>query len=150
MYGWESGAGVNYQNSIDEPLPAQWNHLALVFDGEQQRLFVNGKLLKEQSAPQPGPLNHERPLMFGGFETMDSNHFSSGLLRSLRISKRALYAADFEPTPRLEADAETILLYDFERDSQWITSQKVYDFSDNENSGEVKNAWWGDPDGESD
>ena len=142
MYGWERGKGKNEQDSIDESLPLTWHHLALVYNGHQQLLFVNGELLRKKHAAKPGPLKRERPLVIGGFETKGGLRSSRGLLRSIRISRAALYDSDFTPPELLRPSADTVLLYDFGNSRDWLTSEEIPDLSGREKDGQLCNAWW--------
>ncbi len=140
--GWENGSGADYHEAIDRPLPLQWNHIALVYDGSDQHLFLNGERLKRVQAPNPGPLTRERRLMIGGHQSGRRKVFSSGFLRSIRISKQAVYRSDFTPNDVLQARADTVLLFQFGAAGDWKTSQEVTDLSGNGNNGTLHGAWW--------
>jgi hypothetical protein len=140
--GWESGKGGNYYVSLNQSLALQWNHLALVYDGNRQRIFLNGKLLDQKSAPKPGKFVPGRDLMIGGHQSLTKELFSTGRLRSVRISKVVVYESEFAPDATLDVEGSTVLLFDFGRDRDWMTSSVVPDLSGNGNNGIVHNAWW--------
>jgi hypothetical protein len=110
--GWESGRGANVEAAVGFGNKDEWNHVAMVFDGTRQRVFLNGKPIRSRRAAKPGPLNLERPFILGAHHYAESLSFGTGLLRSLRITSRARYRGEFGPLPILEADEGTIVLYD--------------------------------------
>ncbi len=105
--GWEAGvpeglispeARIEKGIHAGEELPVNaWSHLALSFDGEQLRLYVNGELVKEAAAA--GPQGGEGPLQLGGAPVF-SDYFK-GVIDEVRVYDRALSAEE------VEADEET-------------------------------------------
>ena len=110
--GWESNAGENSQSVFGALQPDQWHHVAMVFDGTRQIVFVDGYLKQFCSALKPGRLNETRPLIIGAHQYKNLR-FGSGRLLMLRISRVARYSSNFEPQPTLGSDSDTVLLYDF-------------------------------------
>ena len=136
--GWESGKGKNYQFSVGDKLPASWNHLALVYDGKQQLIFVNGRLTRRAPAPKPGPLNKTRQFLIGTHDYGRKWNYGSGLLRSVRVSKTLRYNAQFAPAQRLTADGDTVLLYNFSRGQ----GMRVSDQAGGKRGGTIHGAVW--------
>jgi hypothetical protein len=92
--------------------PGRWYHLAGVFDGQEVRMYVDGKLVGR--APGSGVRRQRSlPLIIGadvdGLERPVS--FTPGLVDEIRISKGARYTGEaFEPTLRHDPDDDTLLL----------------------------------------
>jgi hypothetical protein len=74
-----------------EALPQDaWSHLAVVSDGEDTRLFVNGKVVATE--PSYTPQGTEAPLRIGGIEAW--GHYFDGTIDNIRIFDRALSAGE--------------------------------------------------------
>ena len=94
----------------------RWHHLAGVFDGREVRLYADGKLVDSASGQATRVVNH-LPLVIGG--EMDRNGTIAspydGLVDAVRISTVARYDGPaFTPERRPEADADTVLLLNFD------------------------------------
>jgi tetratricopeptide (TPR) repeat protein len=109
--GWRSGRGIDHVRSLGEPPRDSWVHLAMVFDGERQILFVNGKRVQAVASPRPGPLDKLRAFIVGSHAFKEPT-FGSGLLGALRVSKVPRYGPDFTPERAFETDEQTVLLLD--------------------------------------
>jgi serine/threonine protein kinase/Flp pilus assembly protein TadD len=103
--GWESGRGTNHDFELPFQKDLKWRHVAMTFDGKQQRFFVDGQLLSAKVAPKPGPLNKSEELRLGVGGAI-------GLLGGFRVSRVARYTADFTPPKTFQSDPQTVLLYD--------------------------------------
>ncbi|MAW60849.1 MAG: hypothetical protein CMJ94_08450 [Planctomycetes bacterium] len=92
--------------------PGQWYHLAGVYDGEEVRLYVDGK----QVAATPGRgarRSNTLPLLIGADVDGQGRGTSwfAGALDEVRISTGARYSGSaFAPGTRLDTDAATVLL----------------------------------------
>ncbi len=139
--GWESGKGKNYSYPVDGSLPPGWNHLAMVHDGQQQRHFVNGKLVGQKAAPKPGPLDKTRPFLIGVHHYPKWKKYGSGILGSVRVSKVARYGSNFTPSPQFTVDKDTELLYVFS-EGQGTT---VRDLSGQSRDGNIEGTVWVNP-----
>jgi hypothetical protein len=130
--GWESGAGENHWVRTEPGRASDWDHVALVFDGTHQRLFLNGELKHTLPAPQPGPLTPGRRLLIGA--EAHNNHvlLGSGHIAGLRISDVARHLSAFTPPAELTTDFNTMLLFDFAR----TDGKRVEDLSGNGRHGE--------------
>jgi hypothetical protein len=95
----------------------RWHHLAGVFDGAEARLYQDGELLAR--APASGPrTTNELPLLIGAEVTGDgwTSPFY-GDIDAVRLSQVARYSGErFEPARELPDDADTVLLFDMERE----------------------------------
>ncbi|MEO1994163.1 MAG: LamG-like jellyroll fold domain-containing protein [Planctomycetaceae bacterium] len=137
--GWESNGGTNYQYNSGLGTPADWNHMALVYDGTQQSIFLNGQLKRRVQTPKPGPFHAKRLFYVGLHDYGKRRVFGTGTLRALRVSKSARYVAPFKPTERLAADAKTVLLYNL---SQGSNSRSVNDLSSERRNASLRGAKW--------
>lgn len=114
----------------------EWVHIAGVFDGEEVRLYVAGKLIA--SAPASGKrTRNDLPLIIGGDVNSkgrgDSLH--RGSIDEVRVSRVARYAGEsFEPQRRHESDSDTALLLHMDAASgPWI-----YDASESSAHAELR------------
>lgn len=103
--------------SASNKLPTdRWTHLAGTYDGEQVTLFVNGKIVASKQASGKRKTN-DLPLLLGaepdggGQPTRPFN----GLLDEVRLTKAAIYTAEFKPSRQLAPTAETVLLHHFDK-----------------------------------
>jgi len=142
--GWESSTGTNYQFNSGPGQPSKWNHLALVYDGTEQRIFLNGSLKHRTTAPKPGPFHTDRTLFIGLHDYGKRRIYGTGLLRSVRISSTARYSRTFEPADRFAVDAQTVLLYDLSRD---LGNQTVADLSPGRRAATQQGTRWTAADG---
>ena len=133
--GWESNKGnPNHEFSTGLPQPGKWVHVAMVYDGINQIIFVQGKLNNKIAAPKPGPLKPNRSFTIGA-EPSPSQEFAtnygSGLIRVLRVSNKARYSDNFVPSERFGIDQHTM----FYLSPQGIKGTKVENLGNNENNG---------------
>lgn len=109
------GAYVNARSA--EPLSMHdWHHVAMVFDGAELRLYVDGALQSKEAASGRRTRN-ELPLVIGGDVDGAGDIMSSidGLVDGVRVSNTARYAGDrITPPKRLQVDAATVLLMDMD------------------------------------
>jgi hypothetical protein len=90
----------------------RWYHVAGVFDGEEVRLYIDGR--EVASAPGSGERRlRELPLLIGADVDAGGNAVSpfEGLIDEVRISKTARYDKRFRPARRHRSDADTVLLF---------------------------------------
>ncbi|QDV52271.1 LamG domain-containing protein [Gimesia fumaroli] len=142
--GWESDNGTNYSAPVDPNSEAGWDHVALVYDGNEQAIYLNGKLVHKMTAPKPGPFNPERKLFLGAQEkwketqTKPAGLFGKGTMRMFQISKVARYDKEFEPAESNKADENTVVLFDFLKPDK----TKLLDSSNNKQNGIIHSAQW--------
>ena len=85
---WQGGG---QRNSTPSSIPLNtWTHVAMTYDGEFSRIYVNG-VLQSQSAPHTETFNNT--LSFGYTNAPSNNRFK-GLLDEIAIYNRALRDAD--------------------------------------------------------
>jgi DNA-directed RNA polymerase subunit RPC12/RpoP len=109
-YGWTDGAGRQVESVVAQDFPDEWLHVALVYDGNEHALYLNGQPRGRSAVPPPAQLS--RPLAVG--KAADGS-FATGLLRSIRVSSSARYANDFSPEKVWANDEHTVLLLDSAR-----------------------------------
>lgn len=94
----------------------KWTHLAGVFDGNQVMIFVDGKLAGKAAGKGPRKFN-DLPLFIGadpdgsGRPTRPFDCF----LDEVRLSKTAVYSADFSPARKLEPNDDAVLMMHLDR-----------------------------------
>ena len=98
--------------------PGRWHHFAGVYDGNEVRLYIDGKLLARQSGSGTRKTN-DLPFYVGA--DPDGNgrptSFFHGRVDEVRISKIARYDGEsFEPPMQHEGDPDTLLLLRLDSD----------------------------------
>ncbi len=93
-----------------------WHHVALVYNGVEQRLYLDGTRI--QSGPAMAPIANGSAQAFIGYAPRQGSDLPSfvGYLKSIRVSAVARYSGltFTAPTNDLPADPDTLLLYNFE------------------------------------
>lgn len=94
----------------------RWTHLAGVYTGEEVILFVDGEPVSRTKAGGARTKN-QLPLYLGADPDERGNPVRPfrGRLDEVRLSRGVRYSGLFKPERGLEADAETVLHYDFDR-----------------------------------
>jgi serine/threonine protein kinase len=122
----------------------RWVHVAGVCEGEQLRLFVDGRMqtprLSEFALPETRGGLHIggiRP----GLLPADHSRFFQGAIAAVRISRGARYTTDFTVPAELSVDERTIALFDFRQG----TGNEVIDLGPQHYRGEVVSAEWRSP-----
>jgi hypothetical protein len=98
--------------------PGTWHHVAGVFDGQQVRIYVDGKLVAMQAGSGRRRTN-ELPLFIGADTNKNGRPTSyfAGSIDEVRLSKVARYVGDsFDPPAKHAPDDDTILLIPCDRD----------------------------------
>ena len=150
-YEGRTAANVQMRNGIRLPAPrlsqpGEWTHIAICNDGEEEYYFVDGNLVRKNPSrletALPGQSSVDWPFYIGdsvfGNERLSKGE---GLLRSLRVSSKALYRAEFIPDTELANEANCELLYDFTRD-QAERDLTISDRSGKDRHGKLLRAWW--------
>jgi hypothetical protein len=104
--------GVNPKRAWSWPA---WTHLALTYDGQALRYFVNG-VLQGEAAAAPRTLSPRR--LFIGAQPNNSNgpvEFFKGEVDEVRVSRVARYTRTFRPERTFMRDRHTLLLLHFDR-----------------------------------
>ena len=142
--GWEHGDGLDDRYRLEKTSSDRWEHIALVFDGTTQYVFVDGRKVHEMKVPKPGPLVKDRKLLIGAQENWDDSvaetvrRNGTGYLAALRISSKAIYTAPFTPPARFSADKSTELCYDLSRKDD----KTLFDLSAKKRHGTLHNLVW--------
>lgn len=96
----------------------QWHHVALVYDGESLALFLDGKEVDRKDTPAKAKRTVNQLPLFVGADPDGGGQpgsFFNGQLDEFRLTKAAVYHADFTPERRLSASDDTVLLYKFDQ-----------------------------------
>lgn len=133
-FGWESGVGKNFEYPVGPHLGSGWRHVAMVYAGGRQQIYVDGQLISSREGPSPGPLK-DRPLRIGNHAGERKDGF--GLVRSVRISRIARYQTDFEPADRWPIDEATVRYYDFTQ----ATETEVPDLANKQAPARIVTQW---------
>ena len=112
-----------------------WHHVAYVYDGSEERLYLDGIIVGSRAA-SGDVLDYSSSISAVGAIFRDSHIVTSfqGLLDTVRFSTIARYTGDSftAPTGDLTSDAYTSLLYNFNEPQN---STVVYDLSGNGRNG---------------
>lgn len=98
--------------------PGTWHHVAGVFDGQQVRVYVDGKLVAMQAGKGRRRTN-KLPLFIGADTNKNGRPTSyfAGSIDDVRLSKVARYVGDsFDPPAKHVPDEDTVLLIPCDRD----------------------------------
>ena len=85
----------------------EWVHLAVVHDGQELRLYVNGKGVQRGKWQRNGG-GRGGEFFFGG---APGGNYMSGMLDEIRLSRIARYTRNFRPQRTFEPDENTVALY---------------------------------------
>jgi hypothetical protein len=98
--------------------PGRWYHVAQVFDGAEQRLYLDGVLVARGTREGATLKDNTLPLIVGGDVAGNGDAVDTldGLVDAVRISSVARYAGDrFTPPDRHAADEHTLVLLNLDR-----------------------------------
>jgi hypothetical protein len=125
VYGYDHAISPGVLTGVGMITLDVWHHVAYVYDGAQERVYLDGTLLQSQAAggdvaDSGGSIAHVGAI----FRDNVLRPSFVGLIDVLRLSDVARYAgASFTPPiPDLLSDANTVLLYTFDEapDSQVV------------------------------
>lgn len=109
---------VNKGNTFTTPVsltPREWHHIAYVYDGAEERLYVDGQMIVAR--PGTGNISDASgsAANIGGFMREGFRPSFIGLLDTFRVSSVARYTGQSYtvPTGDFVSDADTQLLYNF-------------------------------------
>jgi hypothetical protein len=97
--------------------PGRWQHVAGVFDGNEVRLYVDGRLVARKAGSGARTRNG-LPFLIGADPDRGGRPVSGfvGEIDEVRVSRTARYAGDtFEPVGRFDPDPDTELQLRFDR-----------------------------------
>jgi len=94
----------------------RWTHLALVFDGENAALYVDGQP-RAEAKTKAAATHNALPLYVGADPDGIGrpSRFFTGAVDEVRLSSTARYSGAFAPAKTLAADGDTIVLLHFDR-----------------------------------
>ncbi|HEY3324299.1 MAG TPA: LamG-like jellyroll fold domain-containing protein [Planctomycetota bacterium] len=92
-YGFGCGDGKRWQGAGPVQLKAdEWQHVAIVCDGQSAFIYVNGS--EQAKTPASGPLKPNRNQNFKLGQGYHTGRYFRGLLSDVRIYRKALLPAD--------------------------------------------------------
>lgn len=115
QYAISSGGGplitaIQYSNT---PNKSQWYHIAIVRNGTDVRMYLDGTSVGSTTATFTYP-NYTAGLAIGG-TTINSGYGLTGWLKEMRVSNSARYTSGFTPTTsQFTSDSNTKLLLHFD------------------------------------
>ncbi len=115
QYAISSGGGplitaIQYSNT---PNKSQWYHIAIVRNGTDVRMYLDGTSVGSTTATFTYP-NYTAGLAIGG-TTINSGWGLTGWLKEMRVSNSARYTSGFTPTTsQFTSDSNTKLLLHFD------------------------------------
>jgi hypothetical protein len=124
-----------YANFI--PIQDTWNHLAMSWDGQTVRLFINGSLAWSTPATIAYQTN-DQPLTIGGQNGSWWNRNLNGKMDEVRLSTTCRYISNFVPATIFNNDPNTVAVYHFNEGSGDILN----DASGNGHDGTIYGATW--------
>lgn len=143
-FGW---FGVNAK--VGE-LPKQAQHVAIVLNRDEMRIYLNGNMAGKTSLDGKKVRPTQEVLTLGAHawtartkpkakdETKGFLNYFEGQIQRIRISKVARYDEDFAPPGRYDPDKETMALYHFDEGQ----GDKLIDSSGNRHHGKIIGAKW--------
>jgi serine/threonine protein kinase len=141
---FSNGGGPNFEWVQSDSL-FRWGrktHVAAVYDRPASRiyLYVDGIAQSKTGIADRRFQPADHWFMVGADPSPSNNaqHFFTGTIHSVRITKRAVYQASFSPPTVLDVLPDTVLLYRFDRD----TGTTAVDLSGQGNNGTIENAQW--------
>ena len=129
VWVWKSKGSDRVKSDV-AAIPGRRTHVALVVEGQQYRLYVNGR----QAVLKPGKA---LPLRSGAAPFEIGFQFN-GIVDEVRVSKSARYDRDFTPQVRFIPDSETLGLYHCDEG----TGGRLIDSSGNSHHGRINGATW--------
>jgi hypothetical protein len=110
----------------------QWCHVAAVRDGNEQRLYINGKFVLRTESDLTLFQNDDasKPFRIGNAYTGDIDW--------VRVSNTARYLEDFKPAFSKSTDNKTLALYHFDEGK----GEVLKDSSGNNHHGKITGAKW--------
>ncbi|MFI4849447.1 MAG: SUMF1/EgtB/PvdO family nonheme iron enzyme [Gimesia chilikensis] len=138
------GAGdgnlTQYSNSDEPILQNKLVHIAGIWDGKKNHLYVNGKKQQESNEITDLVSIPARFWLGGRWSDASSgstNHYC-GTLDEIRISSIVRHTEDYSPTDRFEPDVHTLALYHFDEGDGDV----LIDSSGNGYDGKIIGAKW--------
>jgi hypothetical protein len=117
-----------------------WTHVAVISDGEEIKLYINGALVDER--PSEEVTADEAPLQIGGDEPFAEGHFFDGKIDEVRVYNRALDAEEVREDKKTAIQTppseEPVAAYSFDEGEDTV----AHDSSGNGNEGEIEGAEW--------
>ena len=116
-----------------------WHHIAATWSsGGMARVFIDGKLAGETTAKSGTIKKPGLPLHIGGMPGFQQ--YFKGKIGGVRLSSSVRYNGNFTPQNELEADAQSMDVWEFTTGQGSV----AYEGSDNGHDGTINGATWSD------
>ncbi len=116
----------------------QWVHLAMTFEGERQVVYANGRRLSTAKIALPPASKSNLCLGVPPYGGEPNQVWFDGDICGLRVSNGVRYQQAFTPARQFAADAETLMLLDFNQQG----SGEVRDLAGKNYHGRIVGATW--------
>ncbi|MCA9012655.1 MAG: protein kinase, partial [Planctomycetaceae bacterium] len=113
-------------------------HLAVTSDNHELRIYADGKLKSKIALTAEIPPLPSSAILGGQWGIHDTWEPLDAVIDQFRYSTKVRYKEDFEPEPRMAADADTLILYNFEEGA----GEQVKDSSGHGRHGKIIGAKW--------
>lgn len=123
-----AGAGWAWHDSQENTETNEWNHGALVWDGKEVRMFINGKEGNASALAGNAMAATGDTFKIGRRERGGATHsVYNGLIDEVRISKGLRYDGDYDvPKREFEDDVDTVAIYHF---NEIVNGDEVENFA---------------------
>lgn len=126
----------HYPTATDDSLdPVE---LALVYDLNETRLYVNGRLAQGVAIAPAKHFPSTEAFFIGGPGGRKDSTYFDGVIDEVRISSTARYSRDYAPSARFEVDEHTLALYHFDEGQ----GEVLHDASGHGHDGTIVGATW--------
>ncbi|MDR0870495.1 MAG: metallophosphoesterase [Planctomycetaceae bacterium] len=97
-------------------VPGTWHHIAGVFDGQEAKLYFDGKLVGAKKLNKPLAA-HNEPVILGASFNRDNDlqYGFAGAIDDVRVSGTVRYTGEFKPERDYTTDKDTLLLLDMQQ-----------------------------------
>lgn len=110
----ENAKPLELRQTIKELFPSEdWVHLAIVYEGQEYRIYVDGQLRETSNIGKSTPIATLRMYLGAFFYTETMQHYY-GEIDELRISSAMRYQTEFEPSRTFKSDQHTWGLWHFD------------------------------------
>ena len=91
LAGKDSPGPMTYLTASTDFVPGQWYYVAATYDGNTQKVYVNGEL-SASSTKQKGAINYPPQAFYeiGAYHDKDENNPAQGMVHEVRVYRRVL------------------------------------------------------------
>jgi hypothetical protein len=116
----------------NEPVPlSQWSHIAAAIGRNKSVVFLNGREVGRGA----GSRNEGgTPFVVGNAGKDNPDHYFTGRMRAVRVSRGERYAGEFTPPQAFEPDDQAVFIYDAAQSD----GEVAFDLSGHQNNGTLE------------